>query len=883
MSVQNKWLKPLMGWRLWVPPIAMSVILIVIAQYNFLAFHTLAELFAIVISFVLFALAWSTFDFSKNNFLLYLACGYLWIGLIDLMHAFVYKGMDIFVEGSGNLSVQFWLSARYLEAFLLLTASFASSRKQNKYLLFSVFGIAALALTTLILTGQFPTGFVEDSGLTNFKIYSEYLIDLILALALIALFRYGHGISTAEKTLVAASIVLTMFAELAFTFYVSVFGLSNLVGHIFKLFSFWLIFQAIVISNLKKPFFRLEEARDYNRTLFETSPIGLALCRMDGTLVDINFAYTKIIGRTEEETLSLDYWEITPEKYAAQEQYQLDCLNKTGKYGPYEKEYIDKNGDLIPVRLSGKIIERGGERLIWSSVEDISEQKEADKALKQSEERYAFAISGTHDGLWDWNIETNENYMSPRFEEILGYQESELESTIESFFDALHPSDAYRVKEQVQLHFEKHVPYNTEYRIKRKGGDYIWIQAKGQAVWGEDGKPLRMAGSISDISERKQAENSLQKSEARLKAILEIAPEAVIAIGQRMNIRLFNQSAERIFGYKANEVLGQPLDILIPERFRGRHSNHIAIFERSLEDFQLKDFRQEILGLRRDGTEFPASASVSKLEIDGEKIFTVMLHDLTERKRAEKALTAAKGEAEVANNAKSLFLAAVSHELRTPLNAILGFSQILTEEYFGPLGDKKYREYAKNIDTSGEHLLTLVNDLLDISTIEAGKKSLDKEMLSINEVIFECTEAVGKRAREGGISLMTNLSEDLPPIYADFRATTQIVLNLLSNAIKFTPAGGKVTVSAKAAAKDAVIEVVDTGKGIPADKLPELTDKFVRAEGDPYIAEKGWGLGLSITKSLIDLHDGELDIQSTVGEGTAITVTMPYNSKKRKG
>jgi len=860
----------------------MSVFLIGVAQFNFLAFHTLAELFTIGISFVLFALAWSTSKFSKNNFLLCLACGYFWIGLIDLMHTFAYKGIDIFVEGSGNLSVQFWLSARYLEALLLLIAPFASGRKQNRYLLFSVFGAAAAALTGLISTGHFPTGFIEGSGLTNFKIYSEYLIDLILALALVALFRYGHTISTEEKTLVAASIVLTMCAELAFTFYVSVFGLSNLVGHIFKLFSFWMIFQAIVISNLKNPFFRLQEARDYNRTLFETSPIGLALSRMDGSLIDVNPAYAKIIGRTVDETLSLDYWRITPEKYADQEQYQLDCLNKAGEYGPYEKEYIGKSGCLIPVRLSGRIIERGGERLIWSSVEDITEQKKADEALKESEERYAFAISGTHDGLWDWNIETNEIYMSPRFEEILGYQQNGLENNIETFFDALHPSDADRTKDQVRLHLEEHIPYNTEYRLQRKGGDYIWIQAKGQAVWNQDGKPLRMAGSISDITERKQTESSLQRSEARLKAILEIAPEAVIAIGQRMNIRLFNQGAERIFGYKAEEVLGQPLDILIPERFHGRHSNHVATFDRSKEDFQLMDYRQEISGLRRDGTEFPASASVSKLEIGGEKLFTVMLHDLTERKRAEKALTEAKGEAEIANNAKSLFLAAVSHELRTPLNAILGFSQIMTEEYFGPLGDKKYREYAKNIDISGEHLLTLVNDLLDISTIEAGKKSLDKEMLSIKKVIFECVESVGRRAREGGINLVTSVSEDLPPVYADFRATTQIVLNLLSNAIKFTPEGGKVTLTAKAEAKNAVIEVVDTGKGIPADKLPELTDMFVRAESDPYIAEKGWGLGLSITKSLVDLHDGELDIQSTVGEGTTITVTIPYNTQEEE-
>lgn len=363
----------------------MAVFLIVIAQYDYLTFHTLAELLAIVISMIMFAFAWSTHSFSKNYFVLFLACGYFWIGSLDLMHTFVYKGMNLFVEGSGNLSVQFWISTRYLEAALLFSAPFAAMRKPKGYVIFSVFGIGAVGLSILILTGHFPVGFVEGKGLTEFKINSEYVIDLILAAALVTLFRYGHNVSRNEKILIAASIVFTMVAELAFTFYVSVFGLSNLVGHILKLFSFWIIFQAVVISNLRRPFKELNRLKDYNRRLFDTSPMGLALCRMDGSLVDVNPKYAEIIGRSIDETMKLDYWQITPKKYFPQEEEQLQSLLSTGEYGPFIKEYIHKDGHLIPVQLSGKIIEQDGERFIWSSAEDISERKQLEDQVRRSQ------------------------------------------------------------------------------------------------------------------------------------------------------------------------------------------------------------------------------------------------------------------------------------------------------------------------------------------------------------------------------------------------------------------------------------------------------------------------------------------------------------------
>ncbi|MDA1090689.1 MAG: HAMP domain-containing sensor histidine kinase [Proteobacteria bacterium] len=249
-------------------------------------------------------------------------------------------------------------------------------------------------------------------------------------------------------------------------------------------------------------------------------------------------------------------------------------------------------------------------------------------------------------------------------------------------------------------------------------------------------------------------------------------------------------------------------------------------------------------------------------------------HEIAERKQAEEDRRLALVDAEQANQAKSEFLATMSHDLRTPLNAILGFSDFIRNQYFGPVGDK-YQEYAEDIHSSGELLLSLVNDILDLSAIEAGKRPLAKENFSISDIVTECEVILKEQAQSLGIDLVMKVSKDTPPLYADRRAITQILLNMLSNSVKFTPEGGKVTLRATATNTYHTIEVSDTGKGIPADKIETITDPFVRGVSDPHKSHQGTGLGLSIVKSLVDLHDGELDIKSTVAKGTTVTVTLP--------
>ncbi len=380
-----------------------------------------------------------------------------------------------------------------------------------------------------------------------------------------------------------------------------------------------------------------------------------------------------------------------------------------------------------------------------------------------------------------------------------------------------------------------------------------------------------------DLSAQKKAEEKVERSRARVQEILSLAPEAVITTGYDMRIQLFNKGAERIFGYNASEVLGQPMDILIPEHLRQGHLKHIKGFDTSSDTYRFMDQRDGISGLRKDGTVFPASASVSKIEVGGEKVFTIMLHDTTERRRAEEDRRKALNEAEKSSRAKTEFLATMSHEFRTPLNAILGFSEMLRSQYFGPLGDVKYQDYANDIHNSGEHMLALVNDVLDVSAIEAGKRSMEKEKINIDTLFSDCIRKVKNHADNNRLHLSLKISNNLPSLYADKRSATQIIFNLLSNAIKFTKKGGEVLLSAKVDKGCIVISIKDTGIGIPANKLSVITEPFSQANDNPHNTQEGTGLGLNIVKSLIEAHEGELSIDSEVEKGTTVTVTFPLH------
>ncbi|MDP6589830.1 MAG: ATP-binding protein [Alphaproteobacteria bacterium] len=246
------------------------------------------------------------------------------------------------------------------------------------------------------------------------------------------------------------------------------------------------------------------------------------------------------------------------------------------------------------------------------------------------------------------------------------------------------------------------------------------------------------------------------------------------------------------------------------------------------------------------------------------------------RLRAENDMRLAKEQAELANRNKTEFLANISHELRTPLNAIIGFSELILNNIFGPVGSPKYLDYAKDINASGEHLLDVINDILDLSKIEAGKVELSEQNVDVGAALNSCIALVKGHAEAGGVHVENTTGSDLPALYADERKFTQILINLLSNAVKFTLAGGRVTVTAWASPQDGYrVQIADTGIGIAAEDIPKVMGSFGQVDSGLNRKFEGTGLGLPLAKSLAELHGGELELQSELGVGTSVTIRFP--------
>ena len=410
---------------------------------------------------------------------------------------------------------------------------------------------------------------------------------------------------------------------------------------------------------------------------------------------------------------------------------------------------------------------------------------------------------------------------------------------------------------------------------------------------------------------------SLRAREMRSSMIVGLARDAIVCIDSAECIVLFNRGAEEAFGYDADEVLGQPLAILLPEPSRDGHRAHTEAFRTAGTSARFMGERAKIRGRRKDGTTFPAEASISTFTSNDDTYRAAVLRDVTEREDFEEAmrqteedlhaqllelqdtrdqfeaqgaelvnlcedLAATRDAAIYANHAKSQFLAHMSHEIRTPLNAILGFSEIIGGELLGPITPPKYREYAGDIHDSGVHLLELINDILDLAKIEAGKLELQDGEVDVPHAVDASLRFVKERAHNAGIGLKTEIDADLPVLRADERMTKQMLINLLTNAVKFTPNGGKVIVLATLDRLGALrLSVRDNVVGIATEDIPKVLECFGQAGTSRARVGEGTGLGLPLVKSMIEMHGGTLEIASEVGAGTTVTICFPSDRLTR--
>jgi PAS domain S-box-containing protein len=365
-------------------------------------------------------------------------------------------------------------------------------------------------------------------------------------------------------------------------------------------------------------------------------------------------------------------------------------------------------------------------------------------------------------------------------------------------------------------------------------------------------------------------------ADAELRAILDTATDGIITLDTEGRIKTFSAGAEAIFGFRSAEVRDKPLaDLLTTESRRTLREYLSALLGPGLASV-FNDGR-EVMAVVKQGGEVPLFLTIGKLQKTkpGQAALCAVVRDITQWKKTEAELRAARDEAENASRLKSEFLANVSHELRTPLNAIIGFSEMMRLESFGEIENEKYRSYVNDIHASGAHLLSLINDLLDLSKVEAGKLELNFTSVGINEVVDHAMRLVQEAATQARVILRKTIPPDLPNVVADLRSMRQIVLNILTNAIKFTDPGGQVIVSAMLTDRGELrLRVSDTGIGMSEEQLKIALEPFRRLATEGREVQ-GTGLGLPLTKALAEANRALFEISSETGKGTTVAITFP--------
>lgn len=477
-----------------------------------------------------------------------------------------------------------------------------------------------------------------------------------------------------------------------------------------------------------------------------------------GEIETFNPAAEKMFGYKAREVIGKNVKVLMPQPYRRDHDGYLRRYRKTNKAhiigDTREVAGLRKDGSTFAMSLAVSEHSQDGRRAFTGVIRDITEQKAAEHALRESEERYALAIKGANEGIWDWDLKTNYLFVSDRLKQIIGLEPiKKLKANSNIVFDdfilsQIHPEDKQRYRSSLIAHLKGEDPmFNCEFRIASQEGKERWVRNRGLALFDAAGRAYRMTGSMDDISERKQAEG---------------------------------------------------------------------------------------------------------------------------------ALLQAKEIAEIASRAKTEFLSNVSHELRTPLNAIIGFSDLMKSELFGPIGNEKYSEYAVTINDSGQHLLAIINDILDVGRIEVGELDFRPENVILLPVFEVSLRLVQERAKLAGVSLTGNFQKFLPTLKADPRRLKQVLLNLLSNAIKFTPKGGAVTLKAHLTkAGTLVLSVADTGIGMKASDISRVMMPFVQVDSSLARKYEGTGLGLPLTEALVSQHGASMKIRSQPRKGTTVSVYFP--------
>ncbi len=772
--------------------------------YDYLLFHTFSEIFSITVAFALFLIAWNSKQDLKNNyisFVTFLGISYLFIGILDLLHTLAYKGMPIFTDYDYYAN-QLWIAARYFESisFLVAFLFIKKERKCNPLLIFwGYFIVTILLICSIFVWRNFPECFIAHSGLTPFKKISEYLISAILVVDIFLLTKNREKFAPQVYPYLCWALISTIASELCFTLYDNNYDLANMIGHYFKIISFYLIYKAIVETCLTNPF----------NLLFRN--------------------------------------------------------------------------------------------------------------LKKSEENLNEAQHIAKLGSWIYYIDSDQLTWSDETYRIFGLIPQEFGATYEEFLTAVHPDDRAAVDRSHQAAVRDRIPHAIEHRIVQPDGEVRVVREHAEVFLDAVGQPIRMVGTVQDITEQKKITARLAtrlRHEKELTACSRILLNSDLAPHDALDKCLYHlwkaSAASRVYffenfedekdGLCMRQTFETCADGITPEIDNPelQHLPYANGFRRWQEELSrgnminglvtsFPEQEQQILtsqGIRSilvlpilTGGKWTGFIGFDDTEQDRqwEKDDVRLLWMIAEliggylaMQQMQIELTRAKEEAESANHTKGVFLANMSHEIRTPMNAIIGMNRQALKT---PLNQQQ-RYYLNTVQDSANSLLGLLNDILDFSKMEAGQFAIEAATFDLRKIVESTVQTLAAKAHEKGLELFCHLSPTVPTaLIGDPQRLRQILLNLTGNAVKFTETGQVVVQVQPQTENEETItlrfSVTDSGIGISPLQKETIFDRFTQADNSVSRDYTGTGLGLAICKRLVELMGGRIWLDKKVTKGSS--------------
>ena len=653
------------------------------------------------------------------------------------------------------------------------------------------------------------------------------------------------------------------------------------------------------ITDRKRAEAILREKESEYRTAIETATDGFWMVDTNGVILEVNDAYARLSGYSREELLGMRIFDLDTEHDPQRTAARIETITQTG-HDLFETFHRAKDGRVWPVEVTTSFSALSGGRF-YAFFKDLTARKMAERELEQhrlhleelvkerteqlaaalekikiNEERFGFALDATNDGIWDWNLTTNTAYCNPAYFKMLGYEPDELgQDTQSHFIDLLHPEDKDRVLNTAHDHLLGDGIYDIEFRMKAKDGSYKWVLSRGKRVAVDAaGDPLRAVGTHTNITERKHYEVSLQESESRFRNLADSSPVMIWMSNTDFKCIYVNKTWLEFTGRTPEQEYGEGwTESIHPDDLSpgfAAISHAYSVQQPFAMDYRIRRFDGDYRWIMDAGR--------PRYDATGQFLgYIGSCIDITDRKRAEAELNSARIIAESANRAKSTFLANMSHEIRTPMNAILGLTHLLQRE----ITDPAQKQRLGKVDASAKHLLGIINDILDLSKIEADRLSLEEIPLNITATIDHVYSIVAERAETKGLTLTLDVAKPLTELtfLGDSLRIRQILINYLSNAIKFTAQGGIAlrVLLEKTLPDDSFIlrfEVQDTGIGISEEQQGRVFEAFEQAQSSTTREYGGTGLGLAISKRLAHLMGGDAGVVSTPDQGSTFWFTV---------